>query len=47
MCYRTAAAQSLERTRVFNAGILILLIPPILVIGGLLTLAWIRSRPKV
>jgi hypothetical protein len=46
MCYRTAAAQSAERARVFNSGILILLIPPILVIGGILLLAWLRSRQK-
>ena len=46
MCYRTAAAQSVERARVFNAGILILLIPPILVIAGILGLAWLRGRGR-
>jgi hypothetical protein len=42
MCYRTAAAQQLERSRVLNSGILILLIPPILVVAGILLLAWRR-----
>ena len=46
MCYRTAAAQQVERSRVLNSGILIMLIPPMLVIGGLLLLAWIRSRQR-
>lgn len=44
MCYRTAAAQQAERSRVLNSGILILLIPPILVLAGLLLLAFRRSR---
>lgn len=44
MCYRTAAAQQIERSRVLNLGILILLIPPVLVLAGLLGLAWWRSR---
>ncbi len=44
MCYRTAAAQQAERSRVLNSGILILLIPPILVLVGLLLLAVRRSR---
>ncbi|MDP9054314.1 MAG: hypothetical protein M3N93_08445 [Acidobacteriota bacterium] len=40
MCYRTAAAQQLERSRVFNSGILILLVPPILVLAGILLMAY-------
>jgi hypothetical protein len=40
MCYRTAAAQQLERSRVFNSGIIILLIPPILVLAGILFMAY-------
>jgi hypothetical protein len=44
MCYRTAAAQQLERSRVLNSGILILLIPPILVLAGILLLAFRKSR---
>ncbi len=39
MCFRTAAAQQLERSRVLNSGIVILLIPPILVLGLILFLA--------
>jgi len=44
MCFRTAAAQQAERSRVMDAGILILLIPPILILAGLLLLAWRKSR---
>ena len=44
MCYRTAAAQQLERSRVLNQGILILLVPPILVLAGILLLAFRKSR---
>jgi hypothetical protein len=44
MCYRTAAAQQLERSRVLNKGILILLVPPILVLAGILLLAYRKSR---
>jgi hypothetical protein len=43
MCYRTAAAQQLERSRVLNSGIAILLVPPILVLAGLLLLAFRKS----
>lgn len=43
MCYRTAAAQQLERSRVLNSGIAILLIPPILVLAGILLLAFRKS----
>lgn len=35
MCNRTAAAQNLERAHVLNLGILILLVPPLLILGGL------------
>jgi hypothetical protein len=44
MCFRTAAAQQAERSRVLNTGILILLIPPLLVIAAILALAWLRQR---
>ena len=48
MCFRTAAAQQLERSRVLNSGILILLIPPIVVLGLILFMAWRKSaRPPV
>jgi len=46
MCFRTAAAQQLERSRVLNSGILILLGPPIAVLGLILVMAWRKSaRP--
>ena len=44
MCYRTAAAQQAARSEVLNTGILILLIPPLLVIAGILGLAWWKNR---
>lgn len=40
MCFRTAAAQQAERSRVLNSGILILLIPPVLIMAGILWMAW-------
>jgi hypothetical protein len=40
MCFRTAAAQQAERSRVLNSGIIILLIPPILVLAGILLMAY-------
>jgi hypothetical protein len=43
MCFRTAAAQQLERSRVLNQGIIVLLIPPLVILFGLLWLA--RRRP--
>jgi len=43
MCFRTAAAQQMERARILNFGILIILIPPILILGGFLFLAWRRN----
>jgi hypothetical protein len=43
MCYRTAAAQQAERSRVLNFGIVILLIPPLAVLAGILLLAWRKS----
>ena len=44
MCQRTAAAQNVERARVLNRGIIVMLIPPLVVLGGLVTLAWKRNR---
>ena len=44
MCFRSASAQQAERSRVLNEGIVILLVPPFLVIGGILGLAWYRSK---
>jgi hypothetical protein len=43
MCFRTAAAQQLERSHVLNTGILILLVPPFLVLTLILTLAFRRK----
>jgi hypothetical protein len=39
MCFRTAAAQQAERSRVMNHGILVLLIPPLVIFFGLLWMA--------
>jgi hypothetical protein len=47
MCYRTAAAQQTARSHVFNTGIIILLVPPILVLAGILFLAFRKSRPRI
>ena len=44
MCFRTAAAQQAERAKVLNLGIIILLIPPFLILGGFLYLAYRRRR---
>jgi hypothetical protein len=43
MCNRTAAAQQAARAGVLNSGILILLIPPVLILGGLIWLAFHRQ----
>ena len=43
MCFRNAAAQQLERSRVLNAGIVILLIPPLVILFGLLWMARRRA----
>jgi hypothetical protein len=43
MCFRTAAAQQIERARVLNFGIVIMLIPPVLILGGFLFLCWRRN----
>jgi hypothetical protein len=44
MCFRTAAAQQSERARVLNAGILIMLVPPLVILGGFVLLMYVRSR---
>ena len=44
MCYRTAAAQNMERARIMNIGILIMLIPPFVILGGFLLLCWRRNK---
>ena len=42
MCFRTAAAQQTARAQVLNLGIIIMLIPPILILGGFVLLLYIR-----
>ncbi len=44
MCQRTAAAQQGARSAVLNHGILLLLIPPFAIIGGILWMAKRGSR---
>jgi hypothetical protein len=44
MCFRTAAAQQSERARVLNAGILIMLVPPLVILAGFVLLFYVRSR---
>jgi hypothetical protein len=44
MCFRTAAAQNLERQRVMNAGIFVMMLPPFVILAGFLLLCWRRSQ---
>jgi len=44
MCYRTAAAQQGARSQVLNKGIVILLIPPLLILGLILVRAFRSGR---
>lgn len=44
MCQRTAAAQQWERAQVLNNGILVLLGPPLLLIGAIAFLAYKRNQ---
>ena len=44
MCQRTAAAQQTARAQVLNRGILVLLVPPFLMIGGILWMAYRGSQ---
>jgi len=43
MCFRNAAALEASRQQALNLGILVLLVPPFLVLAGILYLAWKRS----
>jgi hypothetical protein len=43
MCFRTAAAQQMERAKILNFGIIIMLIPPFVILGGFLLLAWRKN----
>lgn len=42
MCFRTAAAQQVERARVLNDGIFLLGVPAILVLAGFIYLIYRR-----
>ncbi|MCI0366273.1 MAG: hypothetical protein L0219_20620 [Phycisphaerales bacterium] len=44
MCLRTASAQQVERARVLNLGIIIMLIPALLIPAGFVWLLYRRSR---
>ena len=44
MCFRTAAAQNMERARVMNIGIFIMMVPPFVILGGFLLLCWRRNK---
>jgi hypothetical protein len=44
MCFRTAAAQQAERARVMNIGIIIMLIPPVAILGGFMLLCYKRNK---
>lgn len=44
MCFRTAAAQQVERARVLNHGIIVMIIPPFLILAGFLVLAYRKRR---
>lgn len=46
MCFRNANAQNQARGRVFNAGILVLGVPPLLILGGLVWLGARRNRRR-
>lgn len=46
MCYRNAAAQGAARGRVLDAGIVVLIIPPVLILAGILWLA-MRSDARI
>jgi hypothetical protein len=44
MCFRTAAAQNAARAHVLNIGIALLGMPPFVILGGFLLLAWRRNN---
>lgn len=46
MCFRTAKAQNQERSRVLNAGILVLGAPPFLILAGFVVYLAKRNRPE-
>jgi hypothetical protein len=44
MCFRTAAAQNAARAHLLNTGIVLLGLPPFVILGGFVCLAWKRSQ---
>lgn len=46
MCFRNAAAQNAARAELFNWAILVMLVPPLAVIGWIVWLAWRRNLPR-
>jgi hypothetical protein len=44
MCFRTAAAQQSERAKVLNAGIIIMLLPPLVILSGFVLLLYVRRK---
>ena len=44
MCYRTSKAQNEARSRVLNAGILVLGAPPFLILAGFIAFVFRRDR---
>ena len=44
MCFRTASAQQVERARVLNVGIIIILIPALVIPAAFLYLLYRRSH---
>jgi hypothetical protein len=45
MCYRTAHSQQAARSRVLNAGILILGVPPFLILAGFVAFVFRHDEP--
>jgi hypothetical protein len=45
MCYRTAHAQQSARSRVLNAGILVLGAPPFLILAGFVAFVFRKDLP--
>ncbi|MCU1235671.1 MAG: hypothetical protein JWP63_3638 [Candidatus Solibacter sp.] len=46
MCYRTAHAQQSARSKVLNAGILVLGIPPFLILAGFVAFVFKHDTPN-
>jgi hypothetical protein len=44
MCYQTAAQQGAKGIAALNAGILVLLIPPVAIMGCISWITWRRSK---